>query len=330
MLCSMRVIVSNLKRVEPPAGRVARTKTAGTGRGRFWVRQQAQLYLLLGLPMAFFLVFRYVPMAGLLMAFQDYNIFRGFFHSKWVGLEVFRGIFRMGDFWEALRNTLILNGLKLAIGFPAPILLALLLNEVRQRGLRKFFQSTLYLPYFLSWVIIGDMAIRLFADSTGLVNQAIVRAGGTVIPFLSKELHWVLTYQVISIWQSAGWWTIIYLSAMTAINPELYEAAEVDGAGRLQKIRFVTLPAISATTAILLVLEIGRIVNIGFEQPYILGNKIVSDYSEVISTFVFHVGLEAGRFDTGTAVGLFQSVVGVVLLLGANAVSRRITETSIW
>ena len=323
----MRVMVSSLKQpARPSTGRVETRLHPGRSR----LRQQAELYLLLAFPMAFFLVFRYIPMGGLLMAFQDYNIFRGFFHSRFVGLEVFRGIFRMGDFWEALRNTFILNGLKLLIGFPAPIVLAILLNEVSQRWLRKFFQSTLYLPYFLSWVIIGDMALRLLADSSGLVNHLIVRSGGKAISFLSKETPWVLTYQLISIWQSAGWWTIIYLSAMTAINPELYEAAEVDGAGRFQKIRYITLPGISTTTVILLVLEVGRIVNIGFEQPYILGNKVVSDVSEVISTFVFHVGLEAGRFDTGTAVGLFQSVVGLAFLLSANAISRRVTETGLW
>jgi putative aldouronate transport system permease protein len=280
--------------------------------------------------MAFFLVFRYVPMLGLLMAFQDFNLFKGFLQSKWVGLEVFKNVFRMLDFWRALRNTFMLNGLNLMIGFPIPIILAILLNEVPWRWLQRAFQSTLYLPHFLSWVIISSMALRLFADHTGLVNAIIIRAGWHLIPFLSEKWHWVFSYQLISIWQSAGWGTIIYMSAMTGINPELYEAAEVDGASRMQRIRFITIPGISVTIVTLLVLQIGRIGSIGFEQPYLLGNMIVSDFSEVISTFVFHVGLEAGRFDTGTAVGLFQSFVGLVFLLGANALSKRATQNSIW
>jgi putative aldouronate transport system permease protein len=293
-------------------------------------RRIGQLYALMAVPMFVLLLFCYVPMLGVLISFQDFNIFKGFFHSKWVGLAVFQEIFRMKSFWGALRNTMALNALNLALGFPAPIILALLLNEVRSRTFKKFLQSTLYLPHFLSWAIIGSMALQLLGDNTGLVNIVIKNAGGRIIPFLSDKWTWLFTYQGIWIWQSAGWGTILYLAAMTGINPELYEAAEVDGAGRWRKMWNVTLPGIAPTMVILLVLQIGRVVNIGFEQPYMLGNDLVRNFSDVISTYVYQVGIVSARFNVGTAVGLFQSAVGLALLLGANAISRRGGGEGIW
>jgi len=288
------------------------------------------LYLLLAVPCLLILVFSYLPMFGIVIAFQEYNIFKGFLGSPFVGLDVFMEIFRMKNFWQALRNTLVLNGLNLVIGFPAPIILALLLNELQSRGLKRVYQNILYLPHFLSWVIIGYMALRLFSDNTGLVNVAFKRAGLQIVPFLSDKLSWILTYQGISVWYSAGWGTIIYLSALTGINPELYEAAEVDGAGRWAKIRHITIPGISSTMIILLILQVGKVVNIGFEQPYILSNRLIQDVSDVISTFVYRIGIQSGRYNVGTAVGLFQSAVGLVFLLGTNAVARRFGETGIW
>jgi putative aldouronate transport system permease protein len=269
-------------------------------------------------------------MAGLILAFQDYNIFKGIFGSKWAGLAVFKEIFRMPGFWASLRNTFMLNGLNLLVGFPAPIILALLLNEVRNRGIKRTFQSTLYLPHFLSWAIIGSLAVELLADNTGLVNVFIKSHSGKIVPFLSRPWHWLFTYQGIWVWQNAGWGTIIYLSSLTAINPELYEAAEVDGAGRWRKIWSITLPGISSTMVVLLIIQVGRIVNIGFEQPYILGNALVQDFAEVISTFVYRVGILSARYNVGAAAGLFQSVVGLVFLLTANTVAKKLTDTGIW
>jgi putative aldouronate transport system permease protein len=300
-------------------------KTGQAKLGRTW-----QLYALVALPLATLFVFSYLPMAGTVIAFQDYNIFKGFFGSKWVGLGVFAEIFRMKAFWIALRNTMVLNGLNLLLGFSAPIALALLLNELRSRPYKKLMQSTLYLPHFLSWAIIGTMALQLFADNTGLVNDWIRALGGKTVPFLSQKWHWLFTYVVIGVWQNAGWGTIIYLSAMTAINPELYEAAEVDGAGRWRKMWHVTLPGIAPTMTVLLIIQIGRMASIGFEQPYILGNDLVRDFSEVISTYVYQMGIVSARFNVGTAVGLFQSLVGLSFLLGANAAARSITGRDIW
>jgi putative aldouronate transport system permease protein len=293
-------------------------------------RSVGQLYALLAAPLGVLLLFCYVPMLGVLISFQDYSIFKGFFHSKWVGLAVFEEIFRNKSFWTALRNTLSLNALNLILGFPAPIILALLLNELRSRGFKKILQSTLYLPHFLSWAIIGSMALQLFGDHTGIVNISFERMGWKIVPFLSEKWHWMFTYQAVWIWQSAGWGTIIYLASMTGINPELYEAAEVDGAGRWRKMWSITLPGIAPTMVVLLVLQIGRVVNIGFEQPYMLGNDLVRSFSEVISTYVYQVGIVSARFNVGTAVGLFQSAVGLLLLLGANAISKRKGGEGIW
>jgi putative aldouronate transport system permease protein len=292
--------------------------------------QTRQLYLLMLVPLLVLFVFSYLPMVGLIIAFQDYNMFKGFFRSKWAGFAVFKEIFTMPGFWAALRNTFMLNGLNLLAGFPAPIILALLLNEVRNKGTKRTFQSTLYLPHFLSWAIIGSLAVELLADNTGLVNVFIKSQGGKIIPFLSEKWHWLFTYQGIGIWQNAGWGTIIYLSSLTAINPELYEAAEVDGAGRWRKIWNITLPGISSTMVVLLIIQVGKIVNIGFEQPYIIGNALVQDFAEVISTFVYRVGLLSARYNVGAAAGLFQSVVGLVFLLTANAVAKKLTDTGIW
>ncbi len=294
------------------------------------LRSIRQLYILLIAPLLVLLIFSYVPMAGLVIAFQDYNIFKGIFGSKWAGFDVFRELFAMKGFWAALRNTFMLNGLNLLVGFPAPIILALLLNELRHRGTKRAFQSTIYLPHFLSWAIIGSLAVELLADNTGLVNVFLKSHGAGIIPFLSKRWYWLFTYQGIWVWQNAGWGTIIYLSSLTAINPELYEAAEVDGAGRWRKIWSITLPGISSTMVVLLIIQVGKIVLIGFEQPYILGNDLIRDFADVISTFVYRVGILSGRYNIGAAGGLFQSVVGLFFLLTANAVAKKLTDTGIW
>jgi putative aldouronate transport system permease protein len=294
------------------------------------LRNIRQLYLLLLVPLLVQLVFSYLPMAGLVMAFQDYNIFEGITGSKWAGFSVFKDLFAMRGFWTAFRNTFMLNGLNLVIGFPAPIILALMLNEVRGRGLKRTFQSVVYLPHFLSWAIIGSLAIELLADNTGLVNVFLKSHGAGIIPFLSRRWAWLLTYQGIWVWQNAGWATIIYLASLTAINPELYEAAEVDGAGRWRRTWSITLPGIASTIVVLLIIQVGRLVTIGFEQPYILANDLVRDFGDVISTFVYRVGIISGRYNIGAAAGLFQSVIGLFFLLTANAVSRKLTDTGIW
>ncbi|NBC71896.1 ABC transporter permease subunit [Paenibacillus sacheonensis] len=281
------------------------------------------------LPMAYILIFRYAPIYGVLMAFQDYNIFQGISGSEWVGLDVFQFIFQQDSFYRALKNTLILNLLDLAAGFPAPIILAVLLNELRFTRFKKLTQTVLYLPHFLSWVIIGGMVYLMFS-SGGMANTILSGLGLGKIEFLSDTTNWLIMYVAVGVWQSAGWGTILYLAAMVGINNDLYEAADMDGCSRLRKIRHITLPGIKPTIIILLILQIGRMVSIGFDRPFVMGNSLVSDNSDVISTYVYRIGISSGDFSQATAVGLFQSVVGLLFLVSANYISKKIGEQGIW
>lgn len=295
----------------------------------YYFKRDIVLYLLLLLPLLYILVFKYGPMYGVLMAFQDYNVFKGISGSRWVGLEVFEHIFKLQEFVRALRNTLLLNLLDLVAGFPAPSILALLLNELKGERFKKISQTLIYLPHFLSWVIIGGITYLMFS-STGMINGALSYLGVDPVPFLAKKGYWLIVYTVVGIWQNAGWGTIIYLAAITGINKELYEAVEVDGAGRMRKIWHITLPGIKPTVFILLILQLGRMVSIGFDRPFNIGNSLVREYSDVISTFVYRVGLGAGDFSQATAVGLFQSVISLIFLLTANKIVEKSGEQGIW
>jgi putative aldouronate transport system permease protein len=293
------------------------------------IRRDALLYFLLLLPIAYILVFKYAPIYGLVMAFQDYNIFEGIKGSEWVGLDVFKFIFSQDSFYRALKNTLVLNVMDLVAGFPAPILLAVLLNEVRQEKFKKMTQTVLYLPHFLSWVIIGGMVYLMFSNS-GMVNNFLAGMGLEKIEFLSQKVPWLITYISVGVWQIIGWGTIIYLAAITGINKELYEASDIDGCSRIRKMWHITLPGIKPTINILLILQIGRMVSIGFDRPFVMGNSLVSEYSDVISTFVYRIGISSGDFSQATAVGLFQSVVGLILLVSANFIAEKLGEDGIW
>jgi len=296
----------------------------------YYLRRDGLLYLLLVLPVTYNVIFKYLPMYGVTIAFRDYNLFKGIFGSPWIGFDAFREVFRTKGFFRALRNTFMLNGLDLLVGFPAPIILALLLNELRSQTYKRFSQSILYLPHFLSWVIIGGIVLRVFAPTNGLINIFLRSIGLDTVPFLVNPPHWVVTYIGVGVWQNIGWGTILYLAAMTGISPELYEAAEVDGATRFQKIWHITLPGIQETMVILLILNIGRIALIDFERPFVIGNALVWEYSDVIATFVYRVGIQNARFTISTAVGLFQSVASMVFLMIANFVSKRATGHGIW
>ena len=246
------------------------------------------------------------------------------------GFEYFIKAFSNRDFLFALRNTIMLNLLDLVIGFPAPIILALLLNELPFKRLKRFTQTTAYLPHFLSWIIISGMALQLLAPTSGLVNIVLNRLGFRSIPFLNEPTHWVFTYVFLGIWQSVGWNTIIYLAALTTINPELYEAASIDGAGRFKSIWHITLPGIRPTIITLLILSLGRILSSEFDRPYALGNALVNNVSNVIATFVYTYGIRALQFSLTTAVGLFQSVVCLIFLIAADALAKKFGERGIW
>lgn len=296
----------------------------------YYLKKDFVLYLFLIPPILYYIVFHYIPMYGVVIAFKDYNIFKGVFASNWVGFDVFKEVFKMPEFYRAIRNTLGLNLLGLIVQFPAPILLAIVINELRSKKFKKITQLVVYLPHFLSFVIIGGMALQIFSPSTGLINDFIISHGGKAIPFLTEKYHWVCTYIGIGVWHGTGWGTIIYLAAMTGINSELYEAAEIDGAGRISRIWHITLPGIKATVVTLLILHMGKMMSISFDAPYILGNSFVTDVSDVISTFVYRVGLGASRFNIATAVGLFQSLIGMILVLITNFVAERLGEDGLW
>jgi len=298
-----------------------------------YLRKYWSLYLMLSIPIAYFIVFRYIPMTYIQIAFKRYSIVQ----SPWEmplannhGFEYFLKAFRNLDFLYALRNTLLLNFLDLVIGFPAPIILALLLNELTFPRFKRFTQSVVYLPHFLSWIIIAGLAKQLFAPTSGMINILLNRLGFESIPFLNDPTHWVFTYVFLGIWRNMGWNAIIYLAALTNINPELYEAAAIDGANRWQNIWYITLPGLRPTIFTMLILSLGHILSSELDRPYALSNPLVNSVSNVLSIFVYRYGIRGLQFSLTTAVGLFQSVVCVIFLVAANALAKRFGERGIW
>ena len=295
---------------------------------KYWV-----LYAMLSIPIAYFVIFKYIPMTYIQIAFKKYFIVKSPWQMPWAdnyGFEYFIKAFSNRDFLYALRNTIMLNMLDLIIGFPMPIILALLLNELPFKRFKRFTQATVYIPHFLSWIIIAGMALQLLAPTSGLVNIALNRLGLPSIPFLNNSTNWVFTYVFLGIWQSVGWNTIIYLAALTAINPELYEAAAIDGAGRFRNIWYITLPCIRPTIITLLILRLGTILGSEFDRPYALANPLVNDVANVIAVFVYNYGIRGLQFSLTTAVGLFQSVICLFFLLIADAIAKKTGEHGIW
>ena len=293
-----------------------------------YLRNSWQLYAMLVIPVVYMILFKYKPMLGVVVAFKKFNVFQGIWDSPWIGLANFQEAFSSRDFWNALKNTLILNIGDLIIGFPIPIFLAVFLNELRSSKIRKTTQTLLYLPNFLSWVIIAGISTQLFSSS-GLVNNVLNALGIGTVNFLTNSFIWRIVYWFFGVWQGAGYSLIVYLAALMATDASLGEAAYIDGATRLQRIWYVTLPQISSTITVLLIMQVGKLVTISFDRPYMMGNSLVRDASDVISTYVYSIGLAAGRFDFATAVGLFQTVVGVVLVLSANAVIKKMGQEGI-
>lgn len=287
------------------------------------------LYAMLLLPVVYYFLFHYRPLPGLAIAFKNYNMFKGIWASPWVGLKYFKQVFQFETFWISVRNMLVLNVLGLVLGFPLPIVLALFLNEIRSKNFKKVIQTIIYLPHFISWVIVGGMMYQIFASS-GLINSVITRLGIGPVPFLSTNGWWIFTYFIVGIWKNLGWNTIIYLSAMTGIDQEIYEAARVDGCSRFRMMISITVPCIMETVVIMLILAIGGLASIGFEQPYVMQNSVVMDVADVVSTYVYRVGLQQGKFSIGTAVGLAQSVINFILVMSANAISKRVSGKGIW
>lgn len=295
----------------------------------YFLQRDWQLYFLVMIPLAFVIVFKYMPMAGLVIAFKDYKIAKGFWGSEWVGFEIFQQIFSKPDFAPAVRNTLLLNILDLCFSFTMPILLALLLNEVKSVRFKRVNQTLLYLPHFLSWIIIGAIAYQLLGEGSGVVNNFIELMGGNRVPFLQEDTNWLISYLVIGVWQSMGWGTIIYLAAMSGINPEMYEAATVDGAGRWRKVWSITVPSIRATIVTLLIMNLGKIMEGSFERIFALQNKATTEFTTTIPVLVYRWGIESGNFSRATALGLFQSVIGIILVITADRVAKKLGEDGI-
>nr|WP_051082451.1 ABC transporter permease subunit [Paenibacillus sanguinis] len=271
----------------------------------------------------FYLIFKYVPMFGAIMAFKNYNFTDGILHSPWIGLGNFEILFNNPQTINIIRNTLVLSVLNIVVGFPIPILLAILLNEVRRQWFKKWVQTLVYLPHFFSWVIVGGIVVTIFAEQNGIVNAVLERMTGKTFPFLYDERSWIAIFLGAGIWKEAGFSTIIFLAAITGIDPSLYEAASMDGASKWRQIINITLPGISATIVLLLILQMGSVMSVGFDPVYVLQNSGVHNVSEVISTYIYKVGIQGGQFSLTSAMGLFESIVGFVLVFSANVVARR-------
>ncbi|MCM1303115.1 MAG: ABC transporter permease subunit [Lachnospiraceae bacterium] len=292
------------------------------------LKRDWQLYLLLLLPVALVAIFNYAAYPGLRMAFMNFKPMKGYAGSDWVGLGTFQKIFKDSDFIRALRNSIVFNLLDLLVGFPMPIILALMLNELRFMKFKKVSQTILYLPHFLSWAIIGSVAYTMFRPSTGLVNTLLVNAGviSEGIPFLNEKWHWAVTYLLIGVWQGMGWGTILYLAAITSINGELYEACIIDGANKWQKMWHVTLPGIRGTIVTLLIMNLGRVMGSNLERLTAFDNTQVRDFQYQLAIYIYQKGMGSGKYSEGTAVGLFQSLIGVILVLLSDKVAKALGE----
>ena len=304
--------------------------TAGTGDSlKKRMIKNRWLYYMLAPGVLYFIIFKYVPMWGVLIAFQDFSPFRGFWSSDWVGVEHFRTFFGEPQFWLLFRNTFILALYNILFFFPLPIVIALLLNELRSEAYKRTIQSLIYIPHFLSWVVVVGLAYILFTTEGGIVNELIARLGGEKVNFLLSN-SWFRTMVVGEmIWKETGWGTILFLAALAGVDPQLYEAARMDGAGRWKQMVHVTLPAIRSTIVVLLILRLGSFLDLGFEQIFLMLNPMNREVGEVFETYVYERGIQLGDFSYSTAVNLFKSVIGFVLVLGANYFARKVGEEGI-
>nr|WP_050761904.1 ABC transporter permease subunit [Beutenbergia cavernae] len=293
------------------------------------VRRDWQLYSLLILPVLFFVIFRYLPMAGNVIAFRRFRPGGSIFGEEWVGLYYVQMFIQDPTFWNVFRNTLILGALSLVIIFPLPIALALMLNELRSRTFKRSIQTISYLPHFMSVVIVAGLVFQLTA-ARGTINQIVTALGGDAILFMQQAEWFRSIYVGSEIWQTVGWGTILYLAALTTIDPQLYEAARIDGAGRWRQTWHVTLPGIRPTIVVLLILNIGTFMAVGFEKVLLLYNPLLYPTADVISTYLYRVGIISSNFSYATAIGLFEALIGLTLILSANAISRRVVGASLW
>nr|WP_240688967.1 ABC transporter permease subunit [Ammoniphilus sp. YIM 78166] len=277
-----------------------------------------------------FAVFRYIPMGGSIIAFQDYNVFKGITGSPFVGLKHFQHFIQFPEFLQILKNTLLINLYDILFAFPAPIILALLLNEVGKMAFKRTIQTIVYMPHFLSWVIIGGIFINLLSPETGLVNHFIKALGYDPIYFMAKTEYIRSILVGSGVWRDVGWGTIIYLAAIAGINPSLYEAAAVDGASRLRQVFVITLPSLLPTIMILFLLQIGNFLDFGFERVWVFMNGLNRENADIFDTYIYRAGLLNAQFSYTTAIGLFKSVVGLILLVTCNKLSKKLTGNGLY
>ncbi|WP_375790224.1 ABC transporter permease [Paenibacillus agricola] len=308
-----------------------RPSNVGYG-SRLWNRMVQHKYMyMLAIPgILFFLIFKFVPLWGLMLAFKEYNPYLGFTGSEWVGLKHFNELFSDRNFYIMLRNTFAINIFGLIFMFPMPILLALMLNEVRHEFFKRINQSVVYLPHFLSWVVVASMTFFVLSTDVGIVNKLITDSGGESIPFLSNPNYFWAMITVQNMWKEVGWGTIIFLAAMAGVDPQRYEAAVVDGATRWRQIWHITLPAIRPTIFILLILRLGQMADVGFEQILLMMNPLVSSLAEVFDTYAYTQGILKGQISTGVTVGMFKGVVGFVLVMVSNYVVKKLGHEGIY
>ena len=310
-------------------------KKKGTGESRWergirYIRKNKYYYLLLLPAVIYFLIFHYFPMYGVIISFKNFNFKKGILGSEWIGLENFRYMFGLSDFYRVFINSLVLSFLRLIFVFPIPIILALMINEIGNRAYKKICQTAIYLPYFISWVVIGGILVNFLSPTWGVVNDLIKSLGFEPVFFLGKAQYFRPIVVISSIWKEAGWGTIIYLAAITGIDQELYEAAAVDGASRWQRMVHITLPGIKTTVVLTMILRMGSIMSNGFEQIFALQNSQNLSVSEVFETYTYRVGLLGGRFSFATTVGFFTSVISMIFLVTTNLISKKMGEESIW
>ncbi|NOU76869.1 ABC transporter permease subunit [Paenibacillus sp. LMG 31458] len=305
-----------------------RVKMKSKSMKRIW--KNWELYVFALPAIAYFIIFHYIPLYGIQIAFKDFTAVKGIWGSEWVGLEHFRHFFASYYFWSLIRNTIGISLYELAVGFPIPIILALAMNELKNGFFKKLVQTVTYMPHFISVVVMAGIIISFLSPTTGIINQVMKVLGGEPIAFL-MEPGWFKTIFVLSgVWQNMGWGTIIYLAALAGIDPQQHEAAVIDGANRLQRVRHINIPGIMPTIIILLILNVGSFMAVGFEKVFLLQNPINMESSDVISTFVYRSGLLQGQYSFSAAVGLFNAIINFVLLMTVNKIAKRTSQTSLW
>lgn len=296
-----------------------------------YVKNNIWLYILLLPVLAYIFVFKYLPMFGIAIAFQNFNFVDGILGSEWIGLYNFKVLFSAdGEFLKILSNSLLLSLYNLLIGFPMPIILAILLNEIRNKAFLRFSQTAIYLPHFISWVVVSGMVMNFLSPNNGVVNYLITMFGGEPVGFMTDPKYFRSIVVISTIWKETGWGTIIYLAAITGIDQDLYEAADIDGANRLRKMIHITLPSLKGTIVVLFIMRLGNILDNGFEPVFLLHNTLTLDVADVFELYTYRMGIQLGQYSYSTAVGIFKSIVGFLLIISANTMVRKMGESSIW